>query len=67
MKAKPLDKMISELRTDPTRPGAEDIEAMANRVTALELLYHAAQRHLPSNTYHGCYSGLWADLPRTGG
>ena len=40
MKAKTLAKQLSELRTKPNRPGAEDVEAMDNRVKALELMAH---------------------------
>ena len=59
MKAKTLAKQLSELRTKADRPGAEDIDAMANRVHALDLMYHAARRDDPANTLHGRYTGLW--------
>jgi hypothetical protein len=63
MKAKALAKQISELRTKPNRPGAEDVEAMDNRVKALELLYHATHRDDPSSTARGLYTGLWDGMP----
>ena len=59
MKGKDLAKQISELRTDPSLPGAQDINAMNNRVIVLELLYQAARRDDPNNTRHHCYTGLW--------
>jgi hypothetical protein len=64
MRAKSLAKQLSELRTNPIRPGAEDVEAMANRVVALDLMYHAARRDDPANTLHGRYTGLWNVLIR---
>ena len=63
MKAKTLAKQLSELRTKPNRPGAEDIEAMNNRVAALELLYHATHRDDPNHTARGLYTGLWDGMP----
>ena len=63
MKAKTLAKQISELRTKPNRPGAEDIEAMNNRVAALELLYHATHRDDANSTARGLYTGLWDGMP----
>jgi hypothetical protein len=59
VKAQTLAKQLSELRTKPNRPGAEDVEAMANRVVALDLMYHAARRDDPANTLHHRYTGLW--------
>lgn len=63
MKAESLAKQLSELRTKPNRPGAEDIEAMNNRVKALELLYHATRRDDPNSTARGLYTGLWDGMP----
>ena len=63
MKAKTLAKQLSELRTKPNIPGAQDIEAMDNRVKALDLLYDAANRDDPANTLRGRYTGLWEGLP----
>ena len=63
MKAKTLAKQLSELRTKPNRPGAEDIEAMNNRVAALELLYHATHRDDANSTARGLYTGLWDGMP----
>ena len=63
MKAKTLAKQLSELRTKPNRYGAEDGEAMDNRVAALELLYEATRRNDPNNTMHHTYTGLWDGMP----
>jgi hypothetical protein len=63
MKAKTLAKQLSELRTKPNLPGAQDIEAMDNRVKALDLLYEAAKRDDRSNTNHRLYTGLWDGKP----
>jgi hypothetical protein len=64
MKAESLAKQLSELRTKPNRYGAGDVEAMDNRVKALELLYEAARRDDPNSTLHHCYTGLWHGMPR---
>lgn len=63
MKAKSLAKQLSELRTRPNQYGAQDIEAMDNRVTALDLLYFAARRDDPANSLHGRYTRLWDGMP----
>ena len=63
MKDKTLVRQLIALRTKPNRPGAEDIEAMNNRVAALELLYHATHRDDPSSTARGLYTGLWDGMP----
>jgi hypothetical protein len=63
MKGKTLAKQLSELRTTPSLPGAQDIEAMDNRVKALDLLYEAAKRDDPNNTNHRLYTGLWDGMP----
>jgi hypothetical protein len=63
MKAKALAKQLNELRTKPNRYGAEDVEAMNNRVIAMELLYEAARRDDPNSTMHRLYTGLWDGLP----
>ena len=63
MKAKPLAQQLSELRTKPNRYGAEDVEAMDNRVKALDLLFDAARRDDPENSLRGRYTGLWDGLP----
>ena len=51
------------LRTTPTKPGAEDIEAMNNRVLALEWLYRLANRDNKNHTLHHTYTNLWAESP----
>lgn len=56
-------KEAAALRIDPTLPGAQDVEAMANRVKRLELLYHAARRNDPQNGLRGCYTGLHGSAP----
>lgn len=42
----------------PAKPGAEDIEAMNNRVVWLEQLYHQEGRDKPDHPQHGIYTGL---------
>lgn len=51
------------LRIEPTLPGAQDIEAMNNRVKRLELLYEAARRDDPNSGAHSLYTGLHASAP----
>jgi hypothetical protein len=63
MKATPLAKQLSKLRTTPNLPGAQDIEAMDNRVKALDLLYEVTRRHDPNSTLHHTYTGLWDGMP----
>jgi hypothetical protein len=63
MKAKTLAKQLNELRTKLNRYGAEDVEAMNNRVKALDLLYEATRRDEPNNTMHHTYTGLWDGMP----
>jgi hypothetical protein len=43
---------IQQLRTQPTSPGATDIEAMNNRIIAIEWLYRLSGRT------NGSYTGL---------
>ena len=42
----------------PCKPGAEDIEAMNNRVTWLDMLYKLEKRDDPSHPQHGLYTAL---------
>jgi hypothetical protein len=42
----------------PCKPGAEDIEAMANRVLWLDHLYLRDGRDDPGDEFHGLYTGL---------
>ena len=63
MKAKTLAKQLGELRTKPNLPGAQDLEAMNNRVKALDLLFEAARRDDPANSLCGRYTELWDGLP----
>ena len=42
----------------PCKPGAEDIEAMANRVLWLDHLYVRDGRDDPGHEFHGLYTGL---------
>jgi hypothetical protein len=57
------EQQIRQLRTEPTKPGAEDIEAMNNRVIALDALFHLAGRDNKDHTLHSTYTGLWAEPP----
>ena len=42
----------------PCKPGAEDVEAMANRVLWLDQLYVLDGRDNPGHKMHGVYTGL---------
>ena len=42
----------------PCKPGAEDVEAMSNRVLWLDHLYVRDGRDDPSHERHGFYTGL---------
>jgi len=42
----------------PCKPGAEDVEAMANRVLWLDQLYVLDGRDNPGHEMHGVYTGL---------
>lgn len=42
----------------PNKPGAEDIEAMTNRVKWLEELYVKDGRDKPDHPHHMSYTGL---------
>jgi len=48
----PPDPMI------PCKPGAQDTEAMANRVKWLNHLYVRDGRDNPDHEFHGVYTGL---------
>ena len=56
-------QQIRSLRTIPNKPGAEDTEAMTNRVLALDALYTLAGRDNPLSPSHGLFTGLWAEPP----
>ena len=42
----------------PCKPGAEDIEAMENRLVWLDMLYKHEKRDDPAHPKHGLYTGL---------
>ena len=42
----------------PNRPGAQDIEAMRNRIKWLDELYSLDGRQDPDHPQHGLYTGL---------
>lgn len=42
----------------PCKPGAEDVEAMANRVLWLDQLYVLDGRDKRDHEFHGVYTGL---------
>ena len=46
------------LRTEALAYGAEDIQAMANRVACLDALYHLHGRHLDGHPLKSTYTGL---------
>jgi len=62
MKAEPLKvKPIEIKRPDPLlagKPGAEDVEAMSNRVKWLNELYIYDGRDIPGHPLRGLYTGL---------
>ena len=43
----------------PVLPGAEDVEAMMDRVIILELLFHLDGRFDRNHPHHNTYTGLW--------
>ena len=49
---------MMNLRTQPKKPGAEDIEAMNNRTILIEWLYRLSGRS------DGTYTGLYAEFIR---
>ena len=49
---------IASLRTQCNLPGAEDVEASANRIIALNWLYRLSGRT------NGIYTGLWDDFQK---
>ena len=49
---------IASLRTQCNLPGAEDVEASANRIIALNWLYRLSGRT------NGLYVGLWEDFQK---
>lgn len=55
-----LQQQLAALRIDPLPhlPGAQDVEAMNNRVTRLELLFEATRRGDRASTMHSVYTGL---------
>ena len=53
---------VKNLRTTPTKPGAEDIEAMNNRVLALEWLYRLQGRKDAKKPLRCTYTGLWRSI-----
>lgn len=46
------------LRIEPQKPGAEDLEAMANRSIRMRALFDAFHRDSPHSTHWGCFTGL---------
>jgi hypothetical protein len=42
----------------PCKPGAEDIQAMQNRVIWLDMLYASDKRYKKDHPMHGTYTGL---------
>lgn len=43
----------------PCKPGAEDVEAMQNRVEWLSVLYKHDGRHAKDHPMHGLFTGLF--------
>ena len=57
------EQQVKQLRTTTTAYGATDIEAMNNRVLALDTLYHLAGRNQATPGLQGTYTGLWQPAP----
>jgi len=59
------EQQVKLLRTKARKPGAEDIQAMNNRVIVLEALYQLAGRSQATPGLRCTYTGLWTlpDLP----
>ena len=55
-------EQVRLLRTEAIKPGAEDLQAMNNRVTALDALYHLDGRHIDGHPLKGTYTGLISSL-----
>ena len=56
------EEQVRLLRTTPRKPEGQDLEAMRNRVTVLDALYHLDGRHLPGHPHRGTYTGLISSL-----
>ena len=52
------EEQVRLLRTEAIKPGAEDLQAMNNRVAALDALYHLDGRHLDGHPLKSTYTGL---------
>lgn len=48
----------------PVLPGAQDTDAMMDRVIILELLYQLDGRDNQSHPHHNTYTGLWHDYSK---
>ena len=53
---------IAPQAMQPVLPGAQDTEAMMDRVILLELLYHLDKRHDQRHPQHNTYTGLFLNL-----
>ena len=60
------EEQVRLLRTTPRKPAGQDLEAMRNRVTVLDALYHLDGRHLPGHPHRGTYTGLINSLIENG-
>lgn len=56
---------IANTRTQPTLPGAQDVEAMDNRIITLDWLYRLDGRSDPKHPQHATYTGLWVSFQNT--
>ena len=56
------EEQVRLLRTEAVSYGATDIQAMNNRVAALDALYHLDGRHLDGHPLKGTYTGLILSL-----
>ena len=56
------EQQVRLLRTEALAYGAEDLQAMNNRVAALDALYHLDGRHLDGHPRKSTYTGLMLSL-----
>ena len=56
------EEQVRLLRTEALAYGAEDVQAMANRVACLDALYHLDGRHLNGHPLKSTYTGLFLSL-----
>ena len=53
---------LRALRVKPEKPGAQDQEAMRNRLILLDWLYRLDGRHDPKHPHHATFTGLYQEF-----